>query len=51
MEAMTHPNEDEDGPRGKVDATALLYIATGIPGIFFFLVVLFVAEMLWDIPA
>lgn len=48
---MTDPNEDEDGPRGKVDAIALLYIATGIPGIFFFLVVLFVAEMLWDIPA
>lgn len=48
---MTDPNEDEDGPRGKVDATALLYIATGIPGIFFFMVVLFVAVMLWDIPA
>ena len=51
MDAMTDPNEDEDGPRGKVDATAALYIAAGIPGIFFFLVILFVAEMLWDIPA
>jgi len=48
---MTDPNEDDDGPRGKVDAVAALYIAAGIPAIFLFLVILFVAEMLWDIPA
>jgi hypothetical protein len=48
---MTDPNEDDDGPRGKVDAVSALYIAAGIPAIFFFLVILFVAEMLWDIPA
>jgi hypothetical protein len=48
---MTDPNEDEDGPRGKVDAASALYVAAGIPAIFVFMVVLFSAVMIWDIPA
>jgi len=42
---------EELEPRGRVDAVAMLYIAFGVPGIFGFLVVLFSAVKLWNIPA
>ena len=48
---MSDPNEDEDAPRGKVDAIAALYIAAGIPGIMLFLLILFTCVQIWDIPA
>jgi len=47
---MLDPNEDEE-PRGRVDAVAVIYIAAGIPAIFLFLIVVFGAVMIWDIPA
>jgi len=37
--------------RGKVDAVAVLYIAFGVPGIVGFLLLLFGAAKLWNIPA
>jgi len=40
----------EHEPRGKVDAVSLLYIAFGVPGIVGFLLVLFGAVKLWNIP-
>jgi hypothetical protein len=47
---MENLTEDQE-PRGKVDAVAVLYIAFGVPGIFGFIVVLFSAVKLWNIPA
>ena len=47
---MVDPNEDEE-PKGVVDGVSILYIAAGIPAIFGFLVVLFGAVKLWNIPA
>ena len=45
-------DENEDGEnKGVVDGISMLYIAAGIPAIFLFLVLLFSAVMLWDIPA
>ncbi len=45
------PIEEEEESRAKVDAVAVLYIALGVPGIFMFLVLLFSAVKLWNIPA
>lgn len=47
---MVDPNEDEE-PKGVVDGVTIFYIAAGIPAIFGFLVVLFSAVKLWNIPA
>jgi hypothetical protein len=47
---MLDPTEGEEPP-GKLDAVALLYIATGVPGIFGFIILLFVAVKIWNIPA
>ena len=44
------PNEDEES-KGVVDGVAIFYIACGIPAIFGFLIVLFGAVKLWNIPA
>jgi hypothetical protein len=45
-------DSNEDGEKhGVVDGVSLLYIAAGIPAIFLFLVVLFSAVKLWNIPA
>jgi hypothetical protein len=46
---MTDPIEAEAG--GKVDFVSVLYIVLGVPGIFMFLVVVFGAVKLWNIPA
>jgi hypothetical protein len=43
--------EEEQQPKGVVDAAAILGIAFGVPAIFGFLVVLFSLVMLFDIPA
>jgi hypothetical protein len=48
---LSDPNEEEEGPKAHVDGLSALMVATGIPGIFMFLVLLFVAVMIWDIPA
>ena len=47
---MANPNEDLE-PRGRVDAVAILYIAFGDPGIVGFLLLLFGAAKLWNLPA
>ena len=47
---MLDPIEDEE-PRGKVDAAAVLYIVGGIPMIWLFLIVLFGAVKACNIPA
>jgi hypothetical protein len=47
---MQDPNEDGEN-KGVVDGISLLYIAAGIPAIFLFLVVVFGAVKLWNIPA
>jgi len=45
-------DQNEGGEdKGVVDGISLLYIACGIPAIFLFLVVLFSAVKLWNIPA
>jgi hypothetical protein len=43
--------QQEEQPKGRVDAAAVLAIVFGIPSIFGFLVVLFSLVMLFDIPA
>ena len=50
LQRMANPKEDLE-PRGRVDAVAMLYVAFGVPGIFGFLVLLFGAVKLWNIPA
>jgi hypothetical protein len=47
---VVDPTDDEE-PRGKTDAVAIFYILAGIPAMWLFMVVLFVATMIWDIPA
>ena len=47
---MQDSNENGEN-KGVVDGISLLYIAAGIPAIFLFLVVLFSAVKLWNIPA
>jgi len=47
---MVDPNEDEES-KGAVDGVTIFYIAAGIPAIFGFLVLLFGAVKLWNIPA
>ena len=47
---MVDPNEDEE-PKGVVDGMSIFYIVAGIPAIWGFLVVLFGAVKLWNIPA
>ena len=47
---MLEPIEDEE-PRGRVDAVAVLYVAAGIPAIVLFLIVIFGSVKLWNIPA
>jgi len=45
-------DENEDGEnKGVVDGISMLYIVGGIPAIVLFLVVLFSAVKLWNIPA
>jgi hypothetical protein len=46
---MQDPVEEE--LHGKVDAVSVLYIALGVPGIVMFIVLLFSAVKLWNIPA
>jgi hypothetical protein len=41
----------DEGPRGKVDLVAILYIVGGIPALVGFLVVLFSLTHACDIPA
>jgi len=47
----SNPSQENPEEKGVVDGVSLLYIALGIPAIFLFLVVLFSAVMLWNIPA
>jgi len=51
--SQTHESQPQSSPDEKkgVDGISLLYIAFGIPAMWLFLVVLFSAVKLWDIPA
>ena len=46
---MLEPIEDDE-PRGRVDGVAVAYILGGIPAIVLFLVLIFGAVKLWNIP-
>jgi hypothetical protein len=47
---MIDPNEDEE-PKGVVDGVAIFYIVAGIPAMWGFMLLLFGAVKLWNIPA
>jgi hypothetical protein len=51
--SQTNESQSQSSPeeKGGVDGVSLLYIAFGIPAMWLFLVVLFSAVKLWDIPA